>query len=503
MSATNKKSYILLISFLIVVIAASQIIYALNWHTPLLSDDWWFIYEASRMSDVRGVLPFFSFNTTWFVRPMQWLVTYAIFQAWGTNALPYHITSQLLDLLNAVLVATLVFQVLALFTSKKQKTRLLLSVLAATLFLLNWRHHEAIFWYSSVNELLAAIFRLITLNAVAYWIRHGRAYPAIILTSILCAPLAIFSKESAAVLPLETLLLISTAALAHKLPSRFSRKQAILLIGLQVLIIGTWAWFYMGSNSSAGVVMTRGGIQRLATTPIDRILRFAEYLNVNYIGTGLINGSRWTLGAELLLLLLLAIVALRHCRWLWLFALTWTLCSIVPYASTSPPVPADWSMRVFGGDRYLYYSVGSASLFFITSLIWLDEVLGVQFMPTYRVAVGLFIAAIVIGNAYQLIRMGQEWRTAGEIADHVLTQVVQDSPNPSSKDVLCLVNLPDNYAGKYIFRNGVNLALYLYYDANNFTVRTFVNRSQVVPPSDCTVIYEYVNTRRELIRIDY
>jgi hypothetical protein len=160
-------------------------------------------------------------------------------------------------------------------------------------------------------------------------------------------------------------------------------------------------------------------------------------------------------------------------------------------------------MRESGGDRYLYYSVGSASLFFIASLIWLDEVLGVQFMRAYRITVGLFIGAVVIGNAYQLIRMGQEWRTAGKIADHVLTQVVQDSPNPSSKDVLCLVNLPDNYAHKYIFRNGVNLALYLYYGTNSFTVRTFVNRNQIVPPSDCTVIYEYINTRRELVHIDY
>ena len=64
-------------------------------------------------------------------------------------------------------------------------------------------------------------------------------------------------------------------------------------------------------------------------------LRLLQFVNANYAGTEAVSASVSALALELVILLAVSSVAVVRRRYLWLFALAWTVVAATPYALVS------------------------------------------------------------------------------------------------------------------------------------------------------------------------
>ena len=118
----------------------------------LVSDDWIFLERVAAGVATSDIYGFFDFQSKWFVRPMQWLVTWGIYSIGGLNPVAYHLFSLILHLLNVTLLGLLLWRVLTLCFIRSWAA--VLTVAACVLFATDQTLHEAVFWFSSVLSLI-------------------------------------------------------------------------------------------------------------------------------------------------------------------------------------------------------------------------------------------------------------------------------------------------------------------------------------------------------------
>ncbi len=466
---------------LVVFIASSILIYGRGIDNHFVADDWNFLFQVSNAHTLSDVFEFFTFNTGWFVRPTQWVITWAVYQVAALNPIPYHLISVVLDVINALLLGLFTYRLLKAY-QQPSGNYALAAMVVTVLFLFSWRHHEAIFWYSSVNELLAALFRLFSLLLITFLV-YQKAKSKVVLISAFTLgafALAIFSKESAVVLPLELGLLLM---LDYLVRGRQAHRLTLYILFLVpfIVLLSLWAFSYLQtSTSSSAINVERSGLTVLHTSLLNLTFRFLKFFHGNYIGTRFISNSMPLMIAELCALMFLSIVALVRKRYVWLFALFWTFIAIAPYAGMISTDAIELQIPVLmlgvGGDRFLYYSAAGASLLVVMSAQWLlDEFQCLTHCSKWsgllKGAIGLTLLVFIVLNAYRIIECEADWDNAGRISNGIVQQIHELIPNLSVGDVLCIGNLPDNFNGKYIFRNGISQALYLTYSRDDFAVR--------------------------------
>jgi hypothetical protein len=493
---------------LVTGVAAAQALYARGWDNGFVSDDWNFLHGAATLTDGRALLRYFSFDDPAFVRPTQWLLVVALHRLFGLAPAGYHVVSQALDLANAALAAGLAWQLLALAApALRPATRRGLAALTALGFLLSWRHHEAVFWFSAVNEPLAAAFRLTALNLVAWWLRIGRRFPLVWLGTLGAAGLAMLSKESAAVLPLETLLLVGLARAAGPRPFPPGR-QTLALVAAPLLVVTAWTWVFVRSSVGAPGGVARGASQTLAAAPGEWALRLVQFFNANYPTPA----GEWTapaaLAAELAVLGGLAVVAAARRQPLWLFALGWTVVAAIPYAAVShgPDVGLVPVLELgVRGDRFLYYPALGAALLVTATGVWLEAELAAARvgrrgrLGARAVALGI-VVVLLAAQAARLYQAESQWGHAGRIVRQVTTGLPRLWPDPRPGEMLCLAGLPHTYNGTPVYRNGVAESLFLAYRSEGFAVERFENLRDAAARARCTATFVYAGPARGVVR---
>jgi protein O-mannosyl-transferase len=477
-----------------------------------VSDDWLFLRRSSTAVDVRS---FFTFTTGWFVRPMQWLVTWVLYRAYGLNPVPYHLTSVLMDCLNTMLFGFLTFKLL-LKSGMRWRTCIVGAVLAATLFITNYRHHEAVFWYSSLSELLAASFRITALILVFYAVEtEKRPYlrGSLYVLAILSYTVAILAKETAVILPVEILLLLCFLYLTDRprTEGKLLRRGALLIPFMIVLVL--WAGFYIiTSPKNASAWVARGGSQTIHATTFEWLFRFIQFFNGNYLGTGFFGQRTAIMAIELTGCLAAAIIAFRRKKFLWIFALAWVFAAGAPTVATistsAAKLPVPLLSLAVGDDRFFYYSAAGAALFLIVSALWVLEearrVTGKKGLAVTTGILGLGSVLFLTLNMSRLVKSRDQWKIAGEIGNGILSQVVIQAPLLTADSTLCIADVPDNYEGKYVFRNGLKEALYLTYGVGNFAVRSSIQpANSFIQPTqlntaNCSYAFRYHDEMKTL-----
>jgi hypothetical protein len=488
---------------LAVAALAIQAIYARGWDNGPVSDDWYFLFEASKLTTPAQLLPLFSYASPTHVRPTQWLLLYALYPVFGAAPIGYHVVSQALDLGNAFLVGLLAWQLFQLAAPEPRVSPVLSSAIVALLFLGQWRHHDAVLWPAAVNEPLAAALRLVTLNLVAWWLRVGRGFTGIATAATFGCGLAILSKESAALLPIELGLLVLLARLGGTGRVGTARSVLLLLAGPCLLLV-LWAYVFVSTSVILPDGLLRGVSQTLQATPLEWALRLLQFVNASYVGLDRLSGSPALLGVQFVLGLALGACAVARRRYLWVFALAWTVVALTPYvAVSSGPDVGRVPVLALGvrGDRYLYYGAAGASLLLVTTGLWLlDELVrvGVWEGAVTRVGVPLAVASLVAANAALLTRAEAEWDTAGRLARHIVTEVRQTWPAPQG-GALCLGGVPHTYGGKPVLRNGLAESLFLAYGRDDFAVERLEHLPPVEARMRCTVALMYAGSERGLM----
>jgi len=100
------------------------------------------------------------------------------------------------------------------------------------------------------------------------------------------------------------------------------------------------------------------------------------------------------------------------------------------------------------GERYLYLPSAFACLA-------VAGVVGVGFQR--RKVQSLVLVCLVLVHALSLQWVNQRWISASRISEQVAKEVSQTDPNNT-----VVLNVPDNYQGAYIFRNGLRQAATLF-----------------------------------------
>lgn len=479
----------------------------------LVSDDWIFLHQVSRSQDLVTAIELLTFDTQWFVRPSQWIVTMLIYRLAGTQPYLYHVVSLMFHL-----VSTLLFAILTKQLVRRNSTFLDETVFVAIttiLFVVNWRHHETVFWYSSINELLAAFFRLCSLLSVWQYLQTKRLFW--IAAGLFAFLFALASKESAIIFPAEVILLLTYERITdpnfrRDLSSRYVIRG--LAVTSPFLIVGTiWALPYLFTSVIDGLSVARSGLQLWVGEPFEVLSRFLIFFNGHFIGTRILSSSTTLLAMEFLGLILLVVYLFRVKRWLAMFALTWTFVATVPYVLMMPTTAVSLFIPVIemgvGGDRFLYYSALGASLALVAVVDSLLLLAGSRIKtlprPMLTGVLALFFGLLILFNAQRLHEFERQWATAGEMARHILVSAsgILMAQNPST--FVCLSDIPDNFLGRYVYRNGFDSALKLEYGIDTTMMAAVIQPADAYHPDikpaagRCMETYRYDEQSRQFV----
>lgn len=476
---------------LILCIAVSQLIYAGGWGNGLVSDDWRILYKASDLGggSLRSIL---SPTTSWFYRPVELLLTRGLHLGFGLEPTAYHVVSQVLDLCDAAAVALLSFLLFSAHRPAERSTNLRLAGVAAVLFLFSWRHHQAVFWYSAVNEPLATSFKLGALVAIALWARGRIGFLAAFCATLSATILALLTKESAVTLPLESALLVVAFAAGDL---RGERRRCLWIIGAQLAAVVGWIVLYSGGTSlriDRGI--TRSGLVVAVSSAAEWVPRLAQFLNANWLFTRLLSEREALLLGEALALVLLSVLAFRRRQVVWLFALAWAVVASLPYAwlMSEEAIRRGVPLLASGTeDRFLYHSAAGASLLVVASWRWVEEALAPRLRPQLRVAGCLLLVAYLAACGERLHSRGAAWREAGDLTRRVLAQSAALVHQAGRPDSICLVGFPDNRRGAFVLRHGAPWAISLLLQRSDLAVEVYATAPLAESSGKCGLLLSY------------
>ncbi len=171
----------------------SLLAYWRSFWIPFISDDYVQIALARRYGPVSG-WPALMQDALYRCRATSLVLTHWTELVFGIDPVLFSLTSLAVHILNAMLVFAL-----GVWRPIGWKV----SAIAACVFAVSQRHHEAVMWYAALPELLVFFFCVLTFLLWIIWLQSGSRPRMIYAASILSFVLAMLSKESAvAVVPL-------------------------------------------------------------------------------------------------------------------------------------------------------------------------------------------------------------------------------------------------------------------------------------------------------------
>ena len=161
---------------------------------------------------------------------------------WPSDPFSFKYTNLLLHLLTGVLLAWLIYRLmLSLAPEQREHRAALVALLTAALWLLHPFHVSTTLYVVQRMAILSALFSIMGLLIYV----HGRrlltsqprqAYCWMTLSVILCTPLAFFSKENGALLPL-LILVMEYTALRHSDSQQPASRWVFIFLGLPTILL--------------------------------------------------------------------------------------------------------------------------------------------------------------------------------------------------------------------------------------------------------------------------
>ncbi len=285
-------------------------------------------------------------TVTPYYRPIYKLSLAVDHALWGERAFGYHLTNTLLHVLVAVLVSVVASSLAATPAG---------ALVAGLAFAVHPVHSEAVAWISARNELLCALFMLLSLQGYLSWRARGRRRDLAVSLAAFFASL--LAKELSITLP--ALVLVHEAAFGRRpgvrklaTPAAFAGVAAVyLLLRAAVLDVTDWG----GAPPWHRLLTSFGIVARYL-----RLLVLPNELSVfHQVPVETVFFSRGVL-VPLLVVGAAALAAVAAWRWdrRVAFALSWILITLAPVSG----IPAELAPARMA-ERYLYVpSIGFALL---------------------------------------------------------------------------------------------------------------------------------------------
>jgi hypothetical protein len=280
-------------------------------------------------------------------RPVVTLSYFWDFLMWEKSPTGFHLTNVLLHLLNAVLV----FMLLRRFFGAS-----LVALYGALVFSLHPVTTETVNLVSYREDLLATAFFLVALLGYMKARRAQRHWQTWALLSLLCAPLAYFSKESAAALV--PVLLLLEIATPKKPPLHETAARRTFLIAAHAALFAGYLLvrFVLMTNPDAGRTPTFAPTLLLTGANFLRFFAYYCYLLIypvrlcadyHFVPILLLRHPAIIASAVFLLFYVTSAVIARWRAPLAFFSLGWILLTLLPVSNLVP-------LRNPVAERYLY-----------------------------------------------------------------------------------------------------------------------------------------------------
>lgn len=461
-------------AFLVALVATA--VYLPSLFAGLVADDWLFVAGAK---DARGVGVFFSFQSFWFVRPVQWLVTYGLWHIAQTAVLPYHLASLLFHGINCILLTALIRPLI--WETRGESEGIAVALWTAAIFAFQSTHYEAIGWYAAINEPIRFTFVLCCLLSLARLVGVTATRDAAVTASLglLAAILALLCKESSVVLPLEAACIAVAATAKHQRPNLFQMQWMASLLTAVALVTMSWVVLYVSWLGTGGQFWEATvHVNEMHASAWEWVLRAVQFFNGHFEFAGAVNRRTWLLVGEAIALPVFIGVAAMAGRRVVVLGTVWSFVNSVPYLLAVPEFSGSILDVPFSEARFGYCSSAGAILAVVAAAAWLYEAAserrGPRRGPMFRRSLAGFL--LVLGAAWIMLRIGgvraeeQEWAEAGSMAAGIVSDIRRLVPEPQMDATLCVGGVPDNRHGTVVFRNGFSEAVHLAYGRDDFRV---------------------------------
>ncbi len=418
--------------------------------------------------------------------PVYHTSTYLLYRLFDLNSYLWHFVFVFLHCLNAWLIYRVFNSFFRLIKLDKLAS---VPFWAALFYLLSPYQTEAVVWGATIHYLLCLCFMLLSFYSLVNWFAAKNQTFVFAGLSVLFFALALCSLEMALVFPFALIVFI-ILVFSKSFPwDKISR--SLVSISLPQLIViflyflnnkmlyGKWVGHYGASthlNFDINVLAETFGKYLL------KFLFFPRYiLDANEIGFLKIFYHKY-------FFLVLMIIGLGLTISAFVFALkkknitfNFIVASLITYVFLLFPVINLTTAFSYGihSDRYGYF----ASVFFYLILVSVVTIVfrKMKFFPL--IAILLFMASL-------LFKTNLDWKETGKLSWSLIeTYDWMDVEN------VYVLNLPDNYKGAYLYRNGFREALEKKYDKPIAGKIYKANWYNMVSPNQCPKVERVGNNK--------
>jgi len=426
------------LSHLIVAIAILVVVCLLHLNDWFLSDDYVLIGRISQS----GIYTSWGGDAGGFLRPLTVLSLWLDHSVWGLTPAGYHITGFLLYLATVAITFLLALELCQVFgVARPRETALI----AGALFAVLPSHAEPLLWISARADLLAAFLGVASCVAFVRMCRSGKVIYG--TCALLLFALGLAAKESLVSLPV-IWLLIAARPHADGLGSTRRRRGVFLVLGL-----GVFSGYLILRKAALGTFVGGLGTDRhLGISLVGLTEKLLRYF-VRVVAPPLDQPE--LAGLSLLVLLAAAAVVgmgLFRNRGSSASVRLLLMGGLLFLAALLPVMALRIGVMDTQSERYLFLPGVFACIGIAAALreacsagrafSWLPMVVVLVF------GAGLFCSGLRYGRAQALSERLSERLAELDPAESIVT------------------NLPDNYRGAYVFRNGVEEAAAVFRGGN-------------------------------------
>lgn len=428
---------------LVSLIGFSLLLYAQVLPSYFLSDDFDFI---AHYLNGKGI----PYKDAGFLRPVSLLSYGGDYFLWKLNPTGFHLTNTLLHGLNAFLLYAILRRFLDLM---KIEYALSLALVSAGLFVALPCHSEVVAWIGGRTDAVVTAYGLgATFCLVRLLTKRSLG---ILLGFFFLFCMSLLAKENAVILPVVWTILVGSYLIVSK--QKPSAWHFHVLGGLFACIAAYLLvrWFLVGHVISGYDAM------HLSWFNFTTIVHGFIYTLRAFVLplSSVTKGTAYLLGG--LGLAFVCIVLFFSRRSLYsahgIFAGALVACF---YVSLIPALPMPVSLFSLEGERHLYMPS-----IFLCSLL---PLIVLALSRSRMVAVGVTCLLIVV-EGYALQESNTRWVAAAQLSEEIAQEMTQYDPQTT-----VVLNIPDNFQGAYVFRNGLNSAatVFLGKQKHNYRILT-------------------------------
>ncbi len=426
--------------------------FAFNLNDFFLSDD--FDWLTIAKNSEHSVVDYFNANyygergVGGSYRPMVNLIFWLNYQIGGLNPLPYHLANLIFHIGVCFLVYLLV---LVLFEEVKEKRSI--AILAALFFSILPNHSEAVVWIAGVADPMATFFYLLAFYF--YLLFRKKDKFSFLLISVAGFILSLLTKEMAISLPLLILVWELYEAFSK---NKFDWQNIILKpFGYWLILLLYFVIRYASIGLAFGYYARETfklDLGAIAKMFISLITNLFFYGKMRVLLTNYFVANKLFFVFLLVLILTLVWYTFRNFKFKAPFLFDAYFILILPVLLLNFNNLAD------EGERYNYLP---SVIFCILLSLLILQIKKDKFLKI------IVLTGLLLYFSIFLINKNSNWQQGSEIAQKIINDFTQAvNLNQPNQDLL-FVALPDNFEGVPIFRNGIKLAINLYYSDFTYT----------------------------------